>query len=127
MAQKVKSVDGDLNAGLMAAFLVLLSGIFLGYLQLKPDQNDRDVALVFSPQKSLGEIVSDLSSLPVQFVRTGIADFIIIVRPNGPDAFQKLGKSNEFFMLSAVKEGGCLYLDRKIDSKGTPYERVKRT
>lgn len=127
MAQKVKSVESNLKAGLMAAFLILLSGIFLGYLQLKPDHNDRDVALVFSPQKSLGEIVTDLSSLPVQFVRTGFTDFIIIVRPDGPAAFQKLADAREFFMVSAVKEGGCVYLDRKIYSKGTPYERVKRT
>lgn len=115
------------SAAYLAAALILVSGVFLGILQLKPGQNDRDVALVFSPNKSLTEIVTALSTLPVKFVRTGFADFIVIVRPENLASFGQLKSQNLFLTVSAFSDGGCVFLDRKLKPKGSLYERVKRT
>ncbi len=111
----------------MASMLILFGCALLGYLQMKPDKSTRDLALVFSPSKSLTEIVVALSDLPVKLVRTGVTDFIVIVRTHSPAAFEELSQKNDFLMLDAVTGGGCVFLDRKIADKRTSNERTRPT
>jgi len=106
--------DNNLRAGLFACLLILAGFVLLAMLQLKPAATDRDVAVVFSPSQSLTDIVRIISPLPFDFVRTGLTDFIVVVRLQEEADLSALKAVGALAIVSAYADGGCAFLSKKL-------------
>ncbi|WP_169568641.1 hypothetical protein [Sneathiella limimaris] len=116
--------EGKRRPLLLAVSMALAGLLVLGFLQMRPSESEQNLALVFPPQKSLTEIYGALSSLPVDFVRTGFADFIIVVRPSPEMDLQTLRDAGALLVTSAFVDGGCFYLSSRSGGKGNKDERI---
>ncbi len=103
---------------LIAGGLMLASFVLLVLLQFSPTQKKDDLAVIFPPSLSLTEILGRLSTVPADFVRTGMFNNIVIIRPQPSFSMAGLHKTNPWFVVNAIANGGCLFL------KQTPKVRL---
>lgn len=109
--------DNNMRAGLLACILISAGFVLLAMLQLKPAVTDRDVAVVFSPSQSLTDIIRIISPLPFDFVRTGLTDFIVVVRLNEESDLSALRAVGALAIVSAYADGGCAFLSKKLKTR----------
>ncbi|MEP3244822.1 MAG: hypothetical protein ABJN40_11735 [Sneathiella sp.] len=102
---------------MLAAGLMLAGFALVVFLQFSPIQKKGDLAVIFSPSLSLTQILARLSFLPVDFVRVGLFENIVIIRPKPSFSMTVLQETNPWFVVSALANGGCLFLKQKPISK----------
>lgn len=116
---KFHKSDEDRKALLVAVAMMLAGFCFLAFLSLKPDKSGGDIAAIFSPNKSLTEIVLAVSTLPYVFVRTGFSDSIVILRPLKTAQTGMLRDAGALLIVDAYANGGCAFLTQKPTEKLT--------
>ncbi|MBL4740723.1 MAG: hypothetical protein JKY12_07000 [Sneathiella sp.] len=104
----------DRNAIFLALFLMLGSFLFLAVLYFAPVKSGRDIAVLFPPDMNLTQIVEALAPLPVQLVRTGFLDNIVVLRPQSVAPIEALKAVGAWLILDAYANGGCLFLKKSV-------------
>ncbi|MEH6402720.1 MAG: hypothetical protein V7750_05060 [Sneathiella sp.] len=104
----------DRNALFLALFLMLVSFVFLAFLYFTPVKNGRDIAVLFPPTMNLTHIVEAITPLPVQLVRSGFIDNIVILRPLSVAPIEALKSAGAWLVLDAYANGGCLFLKKSV-------------
>ena len=108
----------DIASAIWTAVFMLFTGFtFLAFLSLKPSANGEDIAAIFPPSMSLEEITSISVDLPFTPLRAGWSDNIVIFRPQPGAAFEDLKSAGALFVVSAIVNGGCVFLTSDIKNK----------
>jgi len=107
-----KHPSEDRNALFLALFLMVGSFLFLATLYFAPPKSGRDIAVLFPPDMNLTHIVNAIAPLPLQLVRSGFIDNIVVVRPQSEVPFDALKAAGAWLILDAYANGGCLFLKK---------------
>lgn len=102
----------DRNALFLALFLMLASFVFLAVLYFSPAKNGRDIAVLFPPTMTLTHIIKTITPLPVQLVRSGFLENIVVLRPQSVAPIDALKAAGAWLVLDAYANGGCLFLKK---------------
>lgn len=86
-----------------AVGLMVLAG-----LSLAPPAGARQVAAVFPPWESQGEILSQISDIPYRLVRSGWSDTILIVDVSDAPEMREVLAERAWFLADALALGTCM-------------------
>ncbi|MBL4908174.1 MAG: hypothetical protein JKX94_12035 [Sneathiella sp.] len=106
------------QAAVLALFMILAGFIFLAVLTLEPEKNNKDLAVLFPLSMSLKDIVARLAPLPVDMVRTGLFDSIVILKPRKFFPISDLRAVGALLVIDAYASGGCSFLKKKTILSG---------
>ena len=101
------------NAVLLAIVMMACSFVFLFSLHFAPGKDSREVAVVFSPTLSAGDIVRQLAPLQIQFQRIGAIENIVVLNLTHSNQIEKIYDVGAWLVLDAIFAGGCLTSTQK--------------
>ncbi|MEH6545558.1 MAG: hypothetical protein V7701_03975 [Sneathiella sp.] len=103
----------DRKAVLLAIVMMACSFVFLFSLHFSPGKDSREVAVVFNPALSIGEIIRQLAPLQIQFQRIGAIENIVVLNLTQPNQIEKIYDVGAWLVLDAIFAGGCLTSTQK--------------
>lgn len=101
------------NAVLLAVVMMVCSFAFLFYLHFAPKKDSREVAAVFNPTLSVGDIIRQLAPLQIQFQRIGAIENIVVLNLTHSNQIEKIYDVGAWLVLDAIFAGGCLTSTQK--------------
>ncbi|USG60933.1 hypothetical protein NBZ79_17380 [Sneathiella marina] len=97
----------------LAILLMACSFAFLFSLHFAPGKDSREVAVVFNPTLSAGDIVRQLAPLEIKFQRIGAIESIMVLNLTHSNQIEKIYDVGAWLVLDAIFAGGCLTSTRK--------------
>lgn len=102
------------KGSLTLVFTMVMGGfLLLAGLHFSVKKTSTELAIIFPPTYSLEEISKRMTALPVFFVRSGITENIIVVKPFKSVKTREFRDLGAWLVTDAIGSGGCNFFKKK--------------